>query len=118
VKLYVRTPAGIGLGIDVLLTGQVRETGSEAGAKAGWVLRSVEVALPIACDHIVGYIGYSVEPLPKSPSGRQLLWVNPGDLCADDGSAVNQEALRAEAARVREQLRTDMMRGPLPGNWP
>jgi hypothetical protein len=113
VKLYARTPAGTGLGLDVLLTGQVRATGSEE--KAGWVIRSVEITLPIGCDSI---IGYGVESLPKSPSGRQLLWVDPGDVCADDGSTVNQEALRAEVNRVNEERRADMLRGPLGENWP
>ena len=106
-KLYARTPAGTGLGLDVLLTGQLKESDGK--------IRSVEVALPDGCDHVVGY---AIEPLPKRLSGRQLLWVDPGDVCADDGSTVNQEVLRGEVKRVNEQLRADMERGPLGENWP
>lgn len=106
-KLYARTPAGTGLGIDVVLTGQVRESDGK--------ITRVEVALPPGCDLVVGY---TIEALPRSPSGRQLLWADPGDVCADDGSTLNQDALRAVVTRVNEQLRADAMRGPLGENWP
>ncbi len=106
-KLYARTPAGTGLGIDVLLTGQVRE---ENGT-----IRSVEIYMPIGCDLVVGY---RIESLPQGRGSRQVLWVDPGDLCADDSSALNQEALRAEVVRINEQLRAEMMSGPLGENWP
>jgi hypothetical protein len=107
VKLYARTPAGVGLGINVHLTGQLREDGDK--------IRSVEVKLPFGCDHVVGY---TVEPLPKSLGGDQLLWADPGDICANDGFTVSQDDLRAEADRVREQERVDTLRGPLGENWP
>ena len=106
-KLYASTPAGTGLGLDVLFTGQVRES------KGG--IESVEIALPMGCAHIVGY---RVEPLPTEWSGRQLLWADPGDICADDGFTVSQGDLRAEVKRVIELRRADMERSPLGENWP
>jgi hypothetical protein len=106
-KLYARTPAGTGIGIDVHLTGQVREEGG--------IIFSVEVALSIGCDLVVGY---HVEALPKTPSGRQLLWVDPGDICADNGFTVSQPDLRAEVTRVNDQRRAEMRHGPLGENWP
>ena len=110
-KLYARTPAGTGLGLNVLLTGQVREEGN--------TIRRVEVILPIGCDPFVAVLGgYAVEALPKSPMGQQLLWADPGDVCANDGSPVNQDQLRAEVARVHAQARLDMASGPLGENWP
>jgi hypothetical protein len=112
VKLYARTPTGTGLGIDVLLTGQVREDNG--------TLRSVEIYMPIGCDLVVGYrIEKAVfESLPQGRGSRQVLWVDPGDLCADDGNTVNQAQIRAEVVRVNEQLRAEMLRGPLGENWP
>jgi hypothetical protein len=106
-KLYARTPSGTGLGLDVLLTGQLRESDGK--------VRGVEVALPIGCDHVVGY---RVEALPKTPRGRQILWADPSDVCADDGDSLTHDQLRAEAARVNDQHRADMLRGPLGENWP
>jgi len=111
VKLYACTPDGIGLGLNVILTGQIQEDTD------GLIWR-VEIVLPIGCDHVVGY---TVEALPKSPTGQQLLWVNPGDLCADVAGGVkpiNQDQVRAEVARVNDQRRLDMTRGPLRENWP
>ena len=106
-KLYARTPAGRGIGLDVLLTGQLKEADGK--------IRGVEVALPFGCDWIVAN---GIEDLPMTPSGRQLLWVDPGDICADNGFTVSPSELSAEAARVREQLRLDMLHGPLGENWP
>jgi len=88
VKLYARTPAGTSLGLNVLLTGQVQE---EGGA-----IRRVEVILPIGCAPFV-------TALPKSPMGQQLLWASSGDLCADDGGAIDLDQIRAEIVRVNEQ---------------
>jgi len=105
VKLYARTPSGIGLGLDVLLTGQLKEADGK--------IRDVEVALPIGCDYV-----YGVVIGPKSPSGRLLLWVDAGDVCANDGATATQEELRADIVRVNDQHRADMMRGPLGENWP
>jgi len=93
VKLYARTPAGMGLGINVHLTGQMREEGGK--------IRSVEVKLPYGCDHVVGY---TVEALPKDLAGDQLAWVDPGDLCTNDGRTVNQGELRAEVTRVIDAM--------------
>jgi hypothetical protein len=107
VKLYARTPSGTGLGLDVLLTGQIKESDGK--------VRSVEVMLPIGCDHVVGY---AVEPLPKSPGGRHLLWADPADVCANNGDTVSHDDLRAEAARIRKQDDDDRFRGPLGENWP
>lgn len=107
-KLYARTATGTGLGIDILLTGQMREDG-------GFIC-SVEVVLPIGCILIVGYHVDSF--LPKTPSGRQLLWADPIDISADNGASLNQFQLRAELVRVNEQRRTEMLRGPLGENWP
>lgn len=106
-KLYARTPAGTGLGLNVILTGQVEEDSD--------IIRRVEIILPIGCDLVVGY---TVEALPKSPMGQQLLWADPGDVCANDGSTINQDQLRAEVVRVNDQRRLDMMHGPLGENWP
>lgn len=105
-KLYVRTPAGTGLGIDIFLTGQVQEDGGK--------ISRVEITLPTGCDHIVGY---GLSPLPKSPAGDQLLWADPGDICAADGSPVTQAELRAEAVRVNELIER-RMRDRLGENWP
>jgi hypothetical protein len=116
VKLYARTPSGRGLGISVRFTGQVKESDN--------TIRSVEITLPRGCDEVVGLrvgaeiVGYRVEALPKAPSGDPILWADPDDLCADDGSAVNQEQLRAEVIRVNDQRRADMLRGPLGEDWP
>lgn len=106
-KLFARTPGGDGLGLDVLLTGQVTERGGK--------IHRVEVALPIGCHSIVAYC---VEVLAETPSGRQLTWADPGDLRADDGSLVDREQIRAEVARVNEQARLDMQSGPLGKNGP
>ena len=105
-KLYARTLTGAGLGIDVLLTGHVREDGAK-------ILHAVEVMLPTGCAHVDG----CGEPL-KAPSGGQLLWAAPGDILADDGAAISREVLRVEIARVRERRHADMLRGPLGDNWP
>jgi len=107
VKLYTRTPGGDGLGLDVLLTGQVTERNGK--------IHRVEVALPIGC---VSIVGYRVEVLPKTPGSRGLLWADPDDIRADDGSTVNQDQLRAEVVRVNEEGRSEMRRGPLGENWP
>ena len=106
-KLYTRTPAGTGLGINVLFTGHIEESDGK--------VRRVEVMLPSGCDRVVGY---TIDPLPKTPLGDQLLWADPGDLCGPDGASLSHEALRAEAARVRERLRYEATRGPLPEDWP
>lgn len=106
-KLYARTPSGLDLGLDVLLTGQLKESDGK--------IRSVEVVLPIGCDHVVGC---AVVALPRRLSGRQVLWTDPSDICADDGSTVNQDQLCAEAARVLEQMRLDILNGPLGDKWP
>lgn len=103
----MRTPAGSGFGLDILLTGRFRE----AGAK----ITAVEISMPIEIDYVRGY---TVEPLEKTPSGRPLWWADPGDLCADDGSTLNREELRAEIDRVRKARDEDMRRGPLGENWP
>jgi hypothetical protein len=107
VKLYARTPCGTGLGIDVLLTGLVKEANGK--------ITSVEIYMPIG-GHLV--VGYSIEPQPKGRGSREILWVDPSDLCANDGAAVNQEAVRTEVARVNEQLRYEALHGPLGENWP
>ena len=110
-KLFARTPNNTGIGLTVILTGQVRE---EDG-----LLTHIEVILPIGCDLVVARADYTtIEPLPKSPMGQQLLWVHAGDLCADDGMWVNQAKIRAEIVRVNDQRRLDMARGPLGENWP
>lgn len=106
-KLYARTPAGIGLAIRIHLTGQVKEFGGK--------IRDVQVILPSGCDNVVGY---AVAPLPKTPAGDQLLWADPGDLCADDGTTLNQGQLRAEVERVNNLRAEDARRGPLGENWP
>lgn len=106
-KLYARTPAGTGLGIDVLLTGLVKEANGK--------ITSVEIYMPIG-SHLI--VGYRVEPLPKGRGSSEVLFVDPGDLCANDGTAVNQEMLRAEVARVEESLRYEAMHGPLGKDWP
>ena len=106
-KLYVRTPSGMGLGIGVLLTSLVKETSG--------TITSVQIYMPIG-GHLV--LGYHVEPQPKGRGGSEVLWVEPDDLCADDGAAVNQEMLRAEVARVTESLRYEALHGPLGENWP
>jgi hypothetical protein len=122
VKLYVRTLAGTGLGINVLLTGQVHEDGG--------TIRRVEIYMPLGCDLVIGYYGTAITgasargatklvmPLPKGRGDRQLLCVDSGDLCANDGSTLDQETLRAEVKRVNDQNRADMMHGPLGENWP
>jgi hypothetical protein len=103
-KLYVRLSACGGLGLDVLLTGQVKETDGK---------RLVEVSLPYGCDTIVG------APLPKTGSGRALIWADPGDLCANDDNLVSTEALFNEVKRVNDLRAEEMRRGPLGGeNWP
>jgi hypothetical protein len=107
VKLYMRTPAGLGLGLHVWLSSQAQESDGK--------IRSVEVILPPDCDRIVGY---RVEALPKTPAGDQLLWADPGDLCADDGSTLNQEALLDTIKRVNDLCAEEMRRGPLGENWP
>jgi hypothetical protein len=107
VKLYARTHGGTGLGLDIRLTGQLKESDGK--------IRSVEVTLPSGCDQIVGY---TFEPLPKTPGGSALLWADPGDVCTDRGDVVSPSELRDEAARVREQARVEMLRGPLGENWP
>jgi hypothetical protein len=107
VKLYVRTPAGTDLGIDILLTSLVKETGDK--------ITSVQIYMPI-CGHVI--VGYSVEPQPKGRGGSEILWIDPGDLRADDGATVNQEAIRAEVARVKESLHYEDMYGSLGKNWP
>lgn len=106
-KLYARTPSGTGLGLDILLTGQLKESDGK--------IRDVEIALPTGCDYVYGVLRAA---LPKSPSGRLILWVDAGDVCANDGAAATQEELRAEAVRVNEQRRADMLRGPLGEYWP
>jgi hypothetical protein len=103
VKLYVCTSAGTDLGLNVILTGQVQE---DAG-----IIRRIEVILPIGCEPFG-------TALPKSPMGQQLLWVNSGDICADNGGAVDQDQIRAEVVHVNDQRRLDMARGPLGENWP
>ena len=92
-KLYVRTPAGTGLGINILFTGRLKESDGK--------VRTVEIALPIGVVHI---FGYTVEPLPTTHRGRPLLWADPGDICDDDGNSVNHDRLRAEAARAVTSL--------------
>ncbi len=106
-KLYTRTPAGIGIGIGILLTGQVKEVDGK--------LRAVEISLPFGCDAIVGY---TATPLPKTPGGRAILWVDPGDLCTDAGSPMNREALLDEIKGVNDRRVEEMRRGPLGENWP
>jgi len=105
VKLYARTPSGTGLGIDVFFTGQVEETDGK--------IKRVEVVLPAGCDYVYGV----VTRRSAFPSGR-LLWVDAGDVCVNDGATASQEELRAEAVRVNEQRRVDMLSGPLGENWP
>jgi hypothetical protein len=107
VKLYARTPGGEGLGLDVLLTGQVTERDDK--------LHRVQVFMPIGCASIVGY---SIKPEPKGRGGTEVLWVDPTDLRANDGATVNQEAIRAEVERVKESLRYEALHGPLGENWP
>ncbi len=106
-KLYVRTLAGIDLGIDVLLTGLVKEANGK--------ITSVEIYMPIG-GHLI--VDYNVEPLPKGRGSREVLWVDPGDLCANDGATANQDVLRAEVTRVCEMLRVEALHGPLGENWP
>lgn len=110
-KLFARTPGDDGLVLNVILTGQVQEDNDG-------IIWRVEIVLPIGCDHVVGY---TIESLPKSPMGQQLLWVNPGALCVDVAGGVNpakQDQIRAEVVRVNDQRRLDMARGPLGENWP
>lgn len=106
-KLYARTPAGTGLGLDVLLTGQLNESDGK--------IRSIEVSLPNGCVQVVGC---RIKTMPKMPRGRQLLWTDPADIYADDGDSLSPEELRNEAARVREKRRAEMLHGPLGENWP
>lgn len=120
-KLFTRTLAGTGVSFDVALTGQLREDGEK--------ILLVEVMLPIGGGfarfdqkHVVpsefgNRIVARSELLPTSPGGRQLLWVNPQDLYTKDG-LVEYAQLRSELARVNEQRRADMLRGPLGENWP
>lgn len=103
-KLYARTPAGTGLIIDISFTGRVKESSDK--------ISSVEISLPAGCDYVYGVVQ------TKTPSGRLLLWVDSGDVCANDGATATQEELRAEVERVNDQQRADMMRGPLGDNWP
>lgn len=110
-KLYTRTPCGTGVGIDILLTGRFRELEDRPGKR----ITAVEISAPIECDLVVGF---TVEETPKTPSGRPLLWVDPSDICNDDGSTVSQEALRVEIERVAQRRSVDAMRGPLGENWP
>jgi hypothetical protein len=90
-KLYARTPCGIGLAIDILFTGQLKEKGGR--------LVEVEVLLPVGCAFVRGY---SVEELPKASNGRQRLWVDPTDICGNNGDTVDRPALLAEIARGQE----------------
>lgn len=106
-KLYVRTASGTGLGIDVLLTGRVKE--------ANDAITSVEIYMPTG-GHVI--VGYRVEPQPKGRGSSEILWVDPSDLCTRDGDRVNQEALHAEIARVHESLAYEKMYGPLGKDWP
>lgn len=106
-KLYARTRAGNGLGIDVLLTGVVNEVGS--------TIVNVEIYMPIG-SHLI--TDQRIQPLTKGRGSREVLWVGPGDLCTNDGAALSQEALRAEVARVEESLRYEALHGPLGENWP
>jgi hypothetical protein len=107
VKLYARTPAGTGLGLNILLTGLVKESDDK--------ITSVEIYMPIGGQLIVGY---SVVPQPWGRGSREVLWVDPGDLCADDGAVATQEAIRAEVERVNASLRYEALHGPLGENWP
>ena len=106
-KLYTRTPCGTGLGINVLLTSLVKESGDK--------ITSVQIYMPIGA-HVI--VGYSVEPQPKGRGSTEVLWVDPTDLCTDDGATVNQEAIRAEVERVKASLRYEDLHGPLGENWP
>lgn len=106
-KLCVQLEAGIGLGIDILPTGQVKEVRG--------MIANVEVALPNGCD---GTIIFAYKPLPKTPGNRPLLWVDARDLRTDSGIRMNETDLRAEIKRVNDERRADMMRGPLGENWP
>ena len=106
-KLYARTSSGTGLGLDVLLTGQLNALDGK--------ICGVEIALPAGCGYVYGVPRAA---LPKAPSGRLLLWVDAGDVCANDGATATQEEIRAEAVRVNDQRRIEMLRGPLGENWP
>jgi hypothetical protein len=107
VKIFTRTPAGTALGFTVYPTGNVRELGGK--------IRSVEVRLPGSC---VRVRGYTVDPLPKDADGSQLLWAEPGDLCADDGARIEQQALRMAIHAVNVNAAASMSDGPLGKNWP
>jgi len=107
VKLYARTPCGTGLGINVLLTSLVKESGGK--------ITSVQIYMPIGA-HVI--VGYSIEPQPKGRGSTEVLWVDSTDLRTDDGASVNQEALRAEIGRVEASLRYEALHGPLGKDWP
>lgn len=104
-KLRAQTLDGIELRIHVTLTGYLRVHPS------GEIDR-VEIYMPpracVECDKIEH----------DALRLRRTLWAEPRDLCADDGSSVSPEDLRAESARVLEQRRIDAMSGPLGDNWP
>lgn len=107
-KLYVRTSAGQGLALDVRLTTRVRET------RDGKLL-GVEIHLPAGC---VGVVGFNVVDLSTPPDPRQLLWADVKDFCADDGSTLTQDQVRAVVDVAKQRLREEMQRGPLGEDWP
>jgi hypothetical protein len=96
VKLFAST-IGTGIvGIDVHLTGQVREVDGS--------ISRLEVKLPSGCEHM----GIQTD----------TVWADVRDLGADNAGSLSQAELRAEIERVKEQLRIDMTRGPLGEYWP
>jgi hypothetical protein len=114
-KLYARTPTGVGLYLHIWLTGQMQEFGGE--------IRCVEVTLPPGSAIADGY---NEEGLPKPPAGdlgiedcgRRVLWADPTDFRADDGGALKPDELRAKIQRVNDRRAKEMRRGPLGENWP
>lgn len=115
-KLYARTPTGVGLYLHIWLTGQMQEDD-------GGTIRRVEVTLPPG-SKIAG--DYNADGLPKPPAGdlgvedcgRQVLWADPDDFRTDDGAAPNHDELRAKIKRVNDQRAKEMRSGPLGENWP
>jgi hypothetical protein len=103
VKLRAKTPSGVDLLVDVLLSGEA--TGSQE-ILGGSVLQ-VQV-LMIAC---------SAVPSVRALNGFFTAWVLPGDLRHDDGREITSDQLLAEIKRVNKQ-REESMRHPLGDDWP
>jgi hypothetical protein len=106
VKLYMSTPSGLGLGLSIHLTGRLRVNEREQ-------ISGVEIYMPLASvilsDHFIDAGG---------GDGRQVLWVEPGDLRCDEGPHITQIEIHAAATSAKEKLRAEILRGPLGEDWP